>query len=225
MKQIQALVVKDLRVHARRIALHIVAWLAVMRILLQVQHAWGFTQGQSLATLTINASLALLPIFAIYSAQWLIEAERAKETFAWIRTLPVSDGHIVLGKFAAMLVICLIVAVALWVATLGIDVGLTAGQLLSVWLLWWAFAGTAVFFQVLFSGRLAGGAPAALAFVAAGIGFSISRSPVAVAHVARMWNEPGAHVGIWVACVAVEACAVAATYAWFHARDSHRLVE
>jgi nitrate reductase gamma subunit len=75
------------------------------------------------------------------------------------------------------------------------------------------------------SGRLAGGTPAALAFVAGAIAFYTSRSPDAVVRVTRTWSDPSAHIWLWLACVAVEACAMAATYARFHAQDSHHLVE
>jgi ABC-type transport system involved in multi-copper enzyme maturation permease subunit len=223
--EIRALVWKDLQIHARSIALHLLGWIVAMRMLVQAQHSLGFTQGQSLASMIANTSLALFPIFAIYSAQWLVERERGKETFAWIRTLPVSDGHIVLAKFAASLAICLIVGLGWWLASIGIDFGLRPWQLASVWLVWCVFAGVSVCFQVLFSGRLAGGTPAALAFVAGGIALYTSRSPDAVVRVTRMWSDPSAHVWLWLACVAVEAGAMAATYARFHAQDSHHLVE
>jgi len=225
MNQIRALVWKDLQISARSNLLHPLLWIVVMRILVQMQHTLGLTKGQSLGSLVTSASIGLFLLLAIYSAQWLIERERGKETFAWIRTLPVSDGHIVLAKFAAMLTTCLIVGLGWWIATIGIDIGLAPWQLASAWLVWWAFAGIALFCQVLLSGRLAGGTPAVVFFVATGVAFYVSRSPEAVVQVMQIWNDPGAHVWLWLTCVAVEGGAIAATYMRFHAKDSHSLVE
>src|SRR6185436_8023052 len=98
-------------------------------------------------------------------------------------------------------------------------------QAVSAWMVWWAFAGVALCFQVLLSGRFAGGTPALLALGAIGVAFNVSRSPGAVLRVTAAWNDPYAHFGLWVGCLAVEACAVAATYARFRTRDSENLVE
>ena len=225
MKQVCTLVWKDLRIHARSIALHLLGWTVVMRVLVQAQHALGLTKGQSLASMVLSTSIPLFPLFAIASAQWLIEHERGKATFAWVRTLPVSDLHIVLAKFGAILVVCVVVGAGWRIATLGIDIGFAQWQLASSWLIWWAFAGIALFCQLMFSGRLAGVVPAFLYFIVAGIAFFVGRSPDASARVRAAWSDPWAHVCLWCACVAVEGVAVAATYRLFRSRDSHSLVE
>ena len=225
MNQVCALMWKDLRIHARSIALHLLGWTFVMRVLVQAQHAMRLTAGQSLASMVVGASIPLFPLFAIASAQWLIERERGTETFAWVRTLPVSDLHIVLAKFGVVLVVCVIVGVGWRVATLGVDIDLTPRQLTSGWLIWWAFAGVALFCQLMFSGRLAGVTPALLYFAVAGSAFFVGRSPDVAARVAAAWTDPWAHVWIWCACVAIEAITVVATYRLFRSRDSHSLVE
>jgi ABC-type transport system involved in multi-copper enzyme maturation permease subunit len=225
MNQVWALVRKDLQIHARSIAVQLLGWTFLMRVLVQAQHALGLTKGQSLASMVISGSLGIFPLFAICSAQWLIERERGKETFAWIRALPVSDLHVVLAKFGGILAIGLIGGLGWRIATLGIDLGLTRWQLASSWMIWWAFAGVALFCQLMFSGRLAGVTPAFLYFVVAGFAFFVSRSPEASARVTTTWNDPWAHVWLWGACVGVEGVAVLATYRLFHSRDSQSLVE
>jgi hypothetical protein len=92
-------------------------------------------------------------------------------------------------------------------------------------MIWWAFAGVSVFFQVLLSGRFAAGTPGLLCFGATGVAFYVSRSPEGVRWVTQVWNDPYAHIALWVTCVAIEVCAVAATYARFHAQDTESLVE
>jgi len=225
MNQVCVLVWKDLRIHARSIALHLLGWTFVMRVLVQAQYAMGLTAGQSMASMVVGASIPLLPLFAIASAQWLIERERGTETLAWVRTLPVSDLHIVIAKFGAILVVCVIVGAGWRIAMLGVDVGLTPRQLASSRLIWWAFAGIALFSQLMFSGRLAGVAPALLYFVMAGLAFWAGRSPEARAQVVAAWTDPSAHVWLWCVCIAVEAVTIVATYRLFRSRDSHKLVE
>jgi len=225
MNQVCTLVWKDLRIHARSIALHLLGWTFVMRVLVQAQHALGLTKGQSLGSMVVGASIPLVSLFAIAGAQWLIERERGKETFAWVRTLPLSDLHIVLAKFGALLVVCVIVGVGWRIATLGVDIGLAPRQLASSWLICWAFAGIALFCQLMFSGRLAGVTPALLYFIVAGVAFLAGRSPDTSARVAEAWNDPWAHVWLWCACVAIQAVTVVATYGLFRSRDSHSLVE
>ena len=225
MNRVCVLVGKDLRIHARSIALHLLGWTFLMRVLVQAQHAMGLTIGQSLPSMVVGASIPLCPLFAIVSAQWLIERERGKETFAWVRTLPVSDLHIVLAKFGAILVVCAVVGVGWRIATLGIDISLTPRQLVSSWLIWWTFAGIALFCQLLFSGRLAGVTPALVYFTVAAMALWVGRSPTATARVAAAWMDPWTHVGLWCVCVAIEAITIVATYRLFRSRDFHSLVE
>ena len=225
MNQVCALVWKDLRVHARSIVLHLLGWTFAMRALVQVQHGLGVAKSQSLASMVVHTSIPLFPLFAIASAQWLIERERGKETFAWVRTLPVSDLHIVLAKFGAMWAVCVIVGVGWRIATLGVDIGLAPWQLASSWLIWWTFAGIALFCQLMFSGRMAGVTPAFLYFIVAGIVLFVGRSPDARVRAMAIWNNPWAHFWLWGACVAVEGVAVLGTYRLFRSRDSHSLVE
>lgn len=225
MNQIRALLWKDLRLQARFAATYLVGWPIVMGVLLQAQHAMGFSKVQSVASAMVSTAISFSPVFAIFLAQALIERERGKGTFAWIRTLPASDLHIVLAKFVAVFAFGLVHGAGWWMAMLGSGIELASWQVLSAWLIWWAYAGVALCFQVLLSGRLAGGMPALLAFGAIGVAFRVNRSPEAVLTVTQAWNDPSAHVGLWASCVAIEACAIAATYARFHARDSERLVE
>jgi ABC-type Na+ efflux pump permease subunit len=225
MNQIRALLWKDLRLHARFAATYLIAWPIVMRLAIQAQHAMGLSKVQSVASALISTAISFSSVLAIFLAQALIERERGKATFAWIRTLPASDFHIVIAKFAAVLAFGLVHGAGWWMAMLGAGVELSPWQALSAWLVWWAFAGVALFFQVLLSGRLAGGMPALLVLGAIGVAFQVSRSPDAVLRMTQVWNDPYAHIGIWVSCVAVEACAVAATYARFHTQDSGSLAE
>lgn len=225
MNQIRALLWKDLRLHTRFAAIYLIGWPIVMGVLLRAQHAMGFSKVQSVASAMVSTAISFSPVFAIFLAQALIERERGKGTFAWIRTLPASDVHIVLAKFVAVFAFGLVHGAGWWMAMFGAGVELASWQVLSAWLIWWAFAGVALCFQVLLSGRLAGGMPALLAFVAIGVAFRVSRSPEAVLAVTRAWNDPYAHVGLWVSCLVIEACAIAATYARFHGRDSESLVE
>ncbi len=225
MNQIAALVWKDLQIHRTSIAVYLLGCPILLRVLLQTQHTMGLTRGQSLVSMVVPTAISFSSMFAIFIAQWLIERERGKSTFAWIRTLPLSDTHIVLAKFAAVLVFCLAGGAGWRISVLGIDLATAPWQLLSAWLLWWTLAGLALFCQVMFSGRLAGLVPGVLAFALAGVAVHITRSPAAVARAIQIWNDPRAHFGLWLMCAAMQATVIGATYRLFSSRDSHSLVE
>ena len=87
MSQIRALVWKDVGIHGRTVAIYLVGGPIVIRVLMQAQHTMGLTQGQSLASMVVPTAIAFSSMMAIFMAQWLIEPERGKATFAWIRSL------------------------------------------------------------------------------------------------------------------------------------------
>lgn len=87
-----ALAKKDLRLHGRAVMLSQIGLVLLI---------WMFTRtepdahGRNLP-LVINVNLIACALWA----EWLIAREKARETFAWLRTLPVSDRDLVVTKFA-----------------------------------------------------------------------------------------------------------------------------
>src|SRR5688500_4818645 len=104
MNQIRALVWKDLQVHWRAAALLLVGWPVGVRLLVLIVQAAPDSAGSGLPIVVTMVSLFLFMAAAAGLATMLVERERSKETFAWVRTLPVSDAHIVTGKWVTGLV-------------------------------------------------------------------------------------------------------------------------
>lgn len=103
MRQIRALVWKDIRIHWRTIPPMMLALPVGVQLVLQMQRA-GATEGSPSAARAAMLIVMMVVPVAVAVAAWLIERERSRETFAWLRTLPVSDAQIVASKFISCLV-------------------------------------------------------------------------------------------------------------------------
>jgi ABC-type Na+ efflux pump permease subunit len=173
---------------------------------------------------TAVLSLGTLTPLGMTMATWLVEHERTKETFAWLRVLPVSDSHIVLSKFIAVLVFY-VVGGAAWLLVLG-GVGpvLSVPQFVTAWLVAFVFASVALLFQFVSSSRVGASAPALLVFLALLAGQPITQSPHAVATLVRWWHDPVAQIWMWLACLAIEAVVVWTTCRGFRSQDAQRVV-
>ncbi|MPZ18008.1 MAG: hypothetical protein GEV06_08860 [Luteitalea sp.] len=94
--QVKALVIKDVWLHGRPIVLLLTANFAVYASLLSLA-PWLFPDTRLRAL--VSALFMPLVLYAgLISSVWLIETERMKGTLALLRTLPVSDGAIILSK-------------------------------------------------------------------------------------------------------------------------------
>ena len=87
-----ALAKKDLRLHGRAVAL---TQVGLVLFLWMLTRNAPDAHGRNLP-LVINFNLIACALWG----EWLIAREKSKETFAWLRTLPVSDRDIVITKFA-----------------------------------------------------------------------------------------------------------------------------
>ena len=155
----------------------------------------------------------------------LIERERSRETFAWLRTLPVSDWHVVLSKFVAAFVFCLALGVAWLLALWDLGPILTLPQFVSAWCVTFLMASFAILCQIVFSGRVAVMWPMLVVFLVLIVAQPITSSTPSFERMLALWRDPATHVWVWPVCVGVEALMVAAAYASFHSRDTHSLVK
>ena len=97
---------KDFRLHGWPLALVVAIPLAVCAAL---RH-FGPDRGQGpFEGLVFNVNM----IVAVFLPEWLVARERAKRTFAWLRTLPVDDRALAGSKF----LMAAAVSVGLWTAT------------------------------------------------------------------------------------------------------------
>ena len=100
---------KDFRLHGWPLALVVAIPLAVCTAL---RH-FGPDRGQGpFDGLVFNVNM----IVAVFLPEWLVARERAKRTFAWLRTLPVDDHALAGSKFLLAAAVC----VAQWTATSGL---------------------------------------------------------------------------------------------------------
>lgn len=98
-----ALLAKDLRLHGLPLLLLIGSLLAVCAV---VQFA---PRRGPIPGFVFNMNM-LAPLLL---AEWLIARERAKRSFAWLRSLPVDDRAVAVSKF----LYAAVVSVALWTAS------------------------------------------------------------------------------------------------------------
>ena len=101
------LIAKDLRLHGVPLALAVGGALTFCALVTRLA-----PRGGSVETFVFNVNM-LAPLLL---AEWLIARERAARSFAWLRTLPVSDRTLVAGKFILAAVVC----VLLWTTSSGI---------------------------------------------------------------------------------------------------------
>ena len=99
-----ALLAKDLRLHGLPLLLLIGVLLAACAGVTQFAPRRGPIPG-----FVFNMNM-LAPLLL---SEWLIARERAKRSFAWLRSLPVDDRTVAVGKF----LYAAVVSVALWVTS------------------------------------------------------------------------------------------------------------
>ena len=105
-RTLPALVAKDLRLHRQPLALTTAALLAICAAATHV----GSDRSMSAFAGFVFRANALMVVFL---PEWLVARERAKRTFAWLRTLPVDDRALAGSKF----LMAAAVSVGLWTAT------------------------------------------------------------------------------------------------------------
>jgi ABC-type transport system involved in multi-copper enzyme maturation permease subunit len=122
-KQISALMAKDFRLHGRAIVG--IQGGAMLLIFLIGRAVPGRGISQELPFLfSLNYTCALF-----IWGDWLISREKIKGTFAWLRTLPISDRSIVTSKFLT----CGFVCISMWIFT---SFPFTGGYFSAHWLTW-----------------------------------------------------------------------------------------
>ncbi len=220
MTQIRTLVWKDLQVHWRVAGPLILGWPVGIRMLAFIRQAAPDADPRSLPLVVTVLSVPLFVAVSSGLATMLVEQERTKETFAWLRTLPVSDLQIVIAKCATGLVFHVCGSFAWWAVLGGMTPSLTLPQAASVWCLTLVVGGISLLSQLATSGRLAVAAPIALLALGLLAGAPLSRSPSAALRIIEWWQGTWGHVVLWAACAVVYALLVGLAYARFHAADT-----
>ena len=99
-----ALFAKDLRLHGLPLLLFIGISLAACAGVTQIAPNRGPIPG-----FVFNVNM----VFSILMSEWLITRERSKKSFAWLRSLPVDDRTVAVGKF----LYAAVASVVLWTAS------------------------------------------------------------------------------------------------------------
>jgi hypothetical protein len=225
MTPICALIQKDLRIHWRAALVLVLGWPAFLRFLVLIQPDSTWTEGRTPTGVAGFLTLTTVSPLGITIANWLVERERSKETFAWLRTLPVSDGHIVASKFVFCLLVYLVGAAIWWVALWDIRPSLTAMQWISTWLVTFVLGSMALLCQIALTGRLAAMMPAGLALLGVLAFYPVQRSPDLLVRAATWWNDSRAHILLWLVVAGLEALVIGLAYLRFRSLDTRRLVE
>ena len=223
MNQILTLVWKDLLIHWRMAGALVVGWPIGLRLLMLMSPE-DSSAARPLAGVTAMLSVGTVTPIGMAMASWLVEQERTKETFAWLRALPLSDAHIVLSKFAIVFAFYVLGGVA-WLLALGnVGPAMSAPQFLSAWAVAFVLASLALLFQFISTSRFGTTTPALFVFLVFLAALPVSRSPDAVATVARWWGDPWSHAWIWSGCLATEVVVVWISWFRFRSQDAARVV-
>lgn len=212
------LVAKDLRLHGRPFTLLCAALIGICAALTR----FGPDRSQSFdASFVFNVNM----VTAVFLPEWLVARERAKRTFAWLRTLPVDDRALAGSKFLLAAAVC----VVQWTATSGLMApamwsSWTTGLVLQCALLVlgalclgarlrfnWDYAhcaGLMVFF-----------APVALFMAFAGDGTARR------AALAALWNAPYGPPLVAAGLLLLYLAVVGAAVRWFARADTYQLVD
>jgi len=220
MHQIRALVWKDLQVHWRAAALLLAGWPIGVRLLVRIVQASPDAGGPGVPIVVTMVSLFLFVAVAAGLATVLVERERSKDTFAWLRTLPVCDAHIVTGKCVTGLVFHAAGYAAWWMVVGPLAPALTVPQAVSVWCVTAVIGSVPLVGQIASSGRLAPAAPVAVLALCLLAWPALSRSPAAAAGAIDAWRGSWAHPLLWMGCVAAYALLAGVAYWRFHANDT-----
>jgi ABC-type Na+ efflux pump permease subunit len=225
MTEIRALVLKDLQVHWRAAGALLLGWPIGIRAMVFIQQAAPEADPRTLPLIVTLLSLLLFVAVTTGLATMLVERERTKETFAWLRTLPISDVHIVAAKYATGLLFHMVGWIAWWVTLGRVAPSLTLAQAISVWCLTLVAGSLALFSRLAASGRVAAASPVVLFAVGLVAGAQLSRSPSTAVRASGWWNGSWEHVFVWAACSAVYVLLVALAYVRFHAEDARALID
>lgn len=225
MTQIRALVWKDLQVHWRAAGLLLAGWPIGVRLLVSVVPPSQDAGGPPLPMVVAMVSLFLFLAITAGLATTLVERERTKETFAWLRTLPVSDTHIVLAKCATGFVLHACGWVAWWAVLWDVAPAVTLPQAASLWWLTLVVGLVPLACQLAIPGRLALASPVVLLGLALLAAVPLQRSPAVWLSVIDLWRGSWGHLLLSACCVAAYALIAAAACLCFHAADTRVLVE
>jgi hypothetical protein len=225
MDQIRALVWKDLQVHWRAAGLLLSGWPIGVRLLMLIPQTSPDANPAALPAVVTMASLLLFVAVSAGLATTLVERERTKETFAWLRTLPVCDAHIVAGKCATGLVFHVFGFAAWWTVLGRFAPALTVPQAISVWCVTAVIGSVPLVSQIASSGRLAGAAPVAVLVLGLVAGSALGRWPEASVQAIRALNGSWEHPLIWIGCLGLYAALAAVAYWRFHTNDTDVLID
>jgi hypothetical protein len=217
MRAVLTLARKDLLLHRRGVAAYTVGYAAAAWVLLWLLPPVSGSAGPP----AIMFPIALY--FVLVCAGWLVDRERSRETFAFLRALPVSDLAIVASKFAAYFVMQVFgFAVALLVSPLGRSA--TPVQLVTAFAVMYLFGGLVLAVQLCFAARRAVAGPLLLMVAATAAAARIAKAPDLVADAVRLWADPQAHVLAWGAIALVICVLVLIAWLRLRALDTRNLI-
>jgi ABC-type Na+ efflux pump permease subunit len=225
MREIRALVWKDLTVHGWPAGLLLAGWPVGVRLLVLVPQTSGDVHPDALPSIVTAISLLMFLAVSAGLAAMLVERERSKDTFAWLRTLPVSDVHIVGGKWVIALIFHVGGAAIWWVVLGRLAPPLAVPQIISIGCAMAVIASLALASQIASAGRLAPAVPVAALTLGSLMAPVLSRRPGVAARALELWHGSWQHAWFWAGCLAVSALLLVIACWRFRAQETHALAD
>ena len=219
MTHIRALIAKDLVLHWRNLVLFCVGSTLLLWALVWVTPASKRLDASGRALVTYPVLVYSLAIWV----EWLVNSERTKETFAFLRALPVSDWHVVAGKF----VVCWLMEFVVLVIVLALSpmrLNLNAWQTVTYVVAGLTAAAVTLAVQLGLSHRKAFAVPVGSVLVLVAVVAALAQSPEHVGRLLGLWRDPEAHIVVWLVCVGLDASLVYLSYLRFRSQDTDRLI-
>lgn len=215
--RVRVLLLKDLRLHGRGVALIQAAAVALVWIMLALRPA---DMGRQVGLL-FNVNFLLTGLWG----EWLVSREKTKGTFGWLRSLPIADRDLVAAKFAG----AALYALVLWAAMSGILAASYFMERPMEWLLramaLVTFGGVTLAARWRFTQKMGQTLPFALVLVLLlGVAAAQRGGPAPAAAVAFI-RSSGGQLAIAVGLLTCYLFTVGATAMWVRRSDTSLLVE
>lgn len=215
--RVRVLLLKDLRLHGRGVALIQAAAVALVWVML-VLHPSDMRRQ---ASLLFNVNFLLTGLWG----EWLVSREKTKGTFGWLRSLPIADRDLVAAKFAG----AALYAVVLWAVMSGILAASYFMERPMEWLLramaLVTFGGITLAARWRFTQKVGQTLPFALVLVLLLAVAAAQRGGRWPAGAVALIQGSGGQVAVAVGLLTCYLFTVGATAVWVRRSDTSRLVE
>ncbi len=216
MRHVFILIAKELFIHRLELSISTAGISGIAIFAFQMRSPETYTQGLVIISM-LNVALMMA------STEWLSYMERAKGTFLWLRTLPVSDKAVVTAKFVTngiILTCCYLSAVLI------LNLHVAVERLLPViafWLGLLSLGSFMLFTKLVLSRRLGPSVPLMVVFVLMmGWRALSTRAPHAASMVSSFLSNPFVFITLEVLSILSFWYMM---WIWIASRDTHKLID